>query len=215
MKIILILSFLMGVSAFGYEIGPVGVISSYAQTSYTQTTSTTNFSVTPSSAIGYGGGIASSFPLNANFDLEIRAFYINQSIKNTFTGTASGFPVSGSMTSNAPFVMVPLLINLRVGQMLGLHAGGYYGIATGTSSSTTTSTVLGVTTSTNSSSSNTINDYGAVGGIQFKPGLSANVNLLISADYYYGFANLNSGTTGAGTSTGQSIQGTVGFLFKM
>jgi len=80
MKLLVILICLLNGAAFGFELGPMGVYSNYSATAFNQNASGTNINLTFTGASGYGGGLASLFPLNANLDLEIRAYYVNEAI---------------------------------------------------------------------------------------------------------------------------------------
>jgi hypothetical protein len=206
---------LLSTVAFAYEVGPIGVISSSTSSSYNLVSGGTTLNVAPSSATSFGGGIASVFSILPLIDLEIRAFYINQNIKANFTGSVSGLPIAGTITSNAPYIFVPVLVNVNIIPIIGVHGGVYYGFANGSSNSTTTTVISGISTTSTSNSSNTANDYGATLGLEFKTTLLPIMNLYFSADYYLGLANINSGTSGASSSTSSSIQGMAGVLFKM
>jgi hypothetical protein len=215
MKILAIFAFLIGVNAFGYEIGPVGVYSSYAPTGFNQTTGSTNLNYSFSNTGGYGGGLVAIFPMSSVFDLEIRALYVNLPMNGTVTGTSSGFAVSGTVVSTEAFFQFPVFINLMLGKYFGLHAGPYFDLATGTTTATATLTVGGIPASSTSSAPNTGNDYGVAGGLEVRAELSSSVNLFISGDYFYGLTNLNASSSTSGASNSRIIQGVAGFLFKM
>ena len=70
-------------------------------------------------------------------------------------------------------------------------------------------------TPTNSSNANTDNDYGFVGGAEYIFDLAGSTKFLISADYLWGVANLNSGSTTASFSSARIIQAAVGVLFPL
>lgn len=205
MRSLIVLIMLFGTSALAFEIGPIGAYTNTSESNYTGNFNT--LKITSSGGSGYGGGVDGMFPLSKEFDLEIRAMYVSDQISNSFTGTATGTQV---MTVN--YFQFPVLLNVHLGEKFAIHAGGFYNVATG---NVTLATTVGGVTTTTSNTTNSINDYGAIGGLEVRLPLGQKSTFLISADYLAGFANMNANTAGATSTTTASIEGLLGVLFNM
>jgi len=205
---------ILGSTSLASEWGVVGVYSSYNQTPSTQTGSNTNLNYTGSPASGYGGGLVQIWPLSNVFSFEMRALYISEGLNTSYSGTLSGQNVTGTATQTAPFFEFPLLLNLNLGSKFALHGGGFFSLATGNISTNVTVNVSGTTVSNSSNTPNTTNDYGVVGGLEFKTEISQTVDFFISVDYLYGLANQEAGASSFSANYSRAIQGVAGFLFR-
>jgi len=196
------------------EWGPVGVYSSYYQTPSTFSTGNTSLNYSGSPTSGYGAGLVGIYPLGSSVSLELRALYVNEGMNGSISGTYNGQTLTASSVQTAPFFEFPILFDFNLGSKFAIHGGGFYSLATGNISTNINETYAGSNISSNGSSSNTVNDYGVIGGLEFKTEISQTTDLFISVDYLYGLANQEAGQSNFTANYSRAIQGIVGFLFR-
>ena len=198
------------------SFGIIGAYNSFTSTNFTLTQTGVNLNETPGTASGYGGGIVGVFPIGSGtLSLEARALYISEGTSTSTSGTISSLTTTGTVTATVPYIEIPILLDISVSPNFIFQFGGFYNSPVGNISTTQNLVVGGSSQNSTSSSTNTANDYGVTGGVEFILNPTSTTRLFISADYLYGLGNLNSGTAGATTSASRVIQGSVGLLFPL